>query len=600
MNTHPSPREDNVREYIKSLQRRDAALDREQYADKGRDTLLDGYSEEQFERVCHELWSRGRTSPECHFRTLVDLLLGHYMLARGGDRRAAEISDVHTFEFPAEGPTRCFPVIINTRGGKTNQHSHLETGGALRNRKPPICMLSGLAFYLLFRWDLTPEPFPDFSSRPAWYKIRLIKGGADRTAEFSYNSQRDWVARAFEYAGIASKKKTHVSRSAGAKTAELKGVSDEQIRRAGRWNQEQMVDCYLSSLPREFMRLMSGHPAQRGCFEVRQAAVTPPDALLSLIWPDLDDWRGRFGPGFDQINDLAAMGITNLLFYLREVVLQDSVLLRDAFPDHPVWEHPVFRHPAYQPFADELREAIRQKESPSQLEILCRALPALSDYLRSAEAEAEQRVGEIQAAIDRIADAQAEQAEQLRLLTSGSLSFRLELAPAPALAGPLALEEGSSSRYASARVSAAASPSPRARTPSSPPLPGTPSPVLAGSGSLAAGSQPPKHRMCREVRTVEGLWREWTVGLRGRPSIRDLDGRWGNRWRAGRQSELQWYSLRLEVIKEIQRVARVQRIAEEAAMWKLQVDQQRMGCSLDRFCKRLREGRKAGAHAAVK
>ncbi|RYP04774.1 hypothetical protein DL764_004243 [Monosporascus ibericus] len=39
MNMHPSPREDNVREYLKSLQRRDAQQDKASYADKGRDTL---------------------------------------------------------------------------------------------------------------------------------------------------------------------------------------------------------------------------------------------------------------------------------------------------------------------------------------------------------------------------------------------------------------------------------------------------------------------------------------------------------------------------------------------------------------------------------
>lgn len=75
------------------------------------------------------------------------------------------------------------------------------------------------------------------------------------------------------------------------------------------------------------------------------------------------------------------MGITNLLFYLCEVILQDSVLLQDTFPDHPVWEHPVFHHPAYQPFTNELHEVIRCKESPSQLEILYQALPTLIDYL---------------------------------------------------------------------------------------------------------------------------------------------------------------------------------------------------------------------------
>ena len=66
-------------------------------------------------------------------------------------------------------------------------------------------MLGGLAFYLLYRWDLTDEPFPDFSRRAAWYNIRLIKGSTgDREAAFSYNSQREWVAKAFGYIGITS------------------------------------------------------------------------------------------------------------------------------------------------------------------------------------------------------------------------------------------------------------------------------------------------------------------------------------------------------------------------------------------------------------
>jgi Centromere DNA-binding protein complex CBF3 subunit, domain 2 len=73
-----------------------------------------------------------------------------------------------------------------------------------------------------------------------------------------------------------------------AKTAELKSISEDQIRRAGRWNQEQMVGCYLNSLPRKFMCTMACHLAQMGCFEIRKASVAPPDELLSMIWPDLD------------------------------------------------------------------------------------------------------------------------------------------------------------------------------------------------------------------------------------------------------------------------------------------------------------------------
>jgi hypothetical protein len=193
MNSHPSPREDTAREYLRSLQRRDAQRDREQYADKGTDTLLDGYSEDEFERVCSELWAHGaKALVECHFRTLVDVLLSHYMLTRGGDRRGAEISNLFTFKFKGEGPTRCMPLIFTTRASKQNQHGRLETIGALRHRKPLLCMLSGLAFYLLYRWDLGEEPFPDFSRRSAWYGTQLINASArDPTTALSYNSQRD-------------------------------------------------------------------------------------------------------------------------------------------------------------------------------------------------------------------------------------------------------------------------------------------------------------------------------------------------------------------------------------------------------------------------
>jgi hypothetical protein len=52
-----------------------------------------------------------------------------------------------------------------------------------------------------------------------------------------------------------------------------------------------------------------------------------------------------------------------------------------------------------------------------------------------------------------------------------------------------------------------------------------------------------------------------------------LDSRWGSQWRAGRQSELQWYSLQLEAIKEIRRVAQARRTSQEAAMWIVNMQQ---------------------------
>ena len=362
-----------------------------------------------------------------------------------------------------------------------------------------------------------------------------------------------------------------------------------------------MVGCYLTSLPREFMRSMAGHPSQMGCFEVPRASVAPPDALLSMIWPELDAWKGRFGPQPDQVNDLAAMGVTDLLFYFREVIVQDSVVLRPMFPSSPVWAHPVFQHEAYEPFARNVEACLRE-ESPNQLSVLYQAMPQLVDSLNAINARicqieqnqqrneqrSEQRAVELQWCLQHQIEAQ--QAQLSRLLpriTSGGITFPLPSDAAgsdwpvgrPGLPPPPPLE---------------LPPPPSALSP----LSGPPPPALSSASSTqptraTPTPQPPVHCMSRAVKTVEHLWREWTVGLHGSPSILALDARWGSQWRTKRQSEQQWYSLRREVITEVKRIARSRRIGEEAAMWQVHQQQQQVQCSLDQFCKRLRAGRKA-------
>ena len=94
------------------------------------------------------------------------------------------------------------------------------------------------------------------------------------------------------------------------------------------------------------------------------------------------------------------------------------------------------------------------------------------------------------------------------------------------------------------------------------------------------------------VKTVEALWHEWTVGLRGRPSIDRLDQQWGSQWRAGCCSELQFYLLRLEVIKKIRHIVQMQRISKKTAMQQISKQQQNMQCSLNWLCKLLRADRK--------
>ena len=212
MNSHPFLQKDNVREYLKALQQRDTQCEKKQFVDKGKDTLFNSYTEDEFEGIYCKLWARGTAlSPECHFCIFVNILLGHYMLICGSDRCSAEILNLFIFEFKGEGPTCCMPLIFTTCTDKQNQYGCFKTIRALYNKKLLICMLSGLAFYLLYCWDFSNKPFSDFSKWLAQYNICLIKSSArDHKAAFLYNLQQKWVTKAFQNINIFLQKKTHI------------------------------------------------------------------------------------------------------------------------------------------------------------------------------------------------------------------------------------------------------------------------------------------------------------------------------------------------------------------------------------------------------
>ena len=62
--------------------------------------------------------------------------------------------------------------------------------------------------------------------------------------------------------------------------------------------------------------------------------------------------------------------LTNLLFYLREIILQNSVVLQQQFHDNVVWTHSVFQYSVYQPYARQMDACLTEGESPNQLSIV--------------------------------------------------------------------------------------------------------------------------------------------------------------------------------------------------------------------------------------
>ena len=98
---------------------------------------------------------------------------------------------------------------------------------------------------------------------------------------------------------------------------------------------------------------------------------------------------------------------------------------------------------------------------------------------------------------------------------------------------------------------------------------------------------PPVSTGLARVYTVKDAWREWQEGLAGQPAIRELEERWGSRWRPGNTLKVQF--CRRKVIWDAVRVYMARGKTEEEAIAEL--EQLRNGRSLNQLVDELRQRR---------
>ncbi|KAK9311661.1 hypothetical protein V1524DRAFT_457203 [Lipomyces starkeyi] len=207
------------------------------------------------------------------------------------DRAGGSVSD--------EGPTKCKVLVILLCNGKTNQHGRVGHAGAMRNQEVLVCPIFLLALHFLYRYHMDREPLPMFRSNDTWFDTKLFvqyaarKHATDRTTAIDYkNTQMKWTNRMFSEANILSTKKTQAGRKAGAQMAEIPGVGESEIRRAGRWNRDEMTSCYLTSLLFKCIKVMSAL-SPKGDFYIAPQ-ITPPLELQKKLFPAVDYWLSRY------------------------------------------------------------------------------------------------------------------------------------------------------------------------------------------------------------------------------------------------------------------------------------------------------------------
>lgn len=93
--------------------------------------------------------------------------------------------------------------------------------------------------------------------------------------------------------------------------------------------------------------------------------LEPPIELLHKVFPDATRWLIAHS---DEANasgverTATAKATLEALQYLRKVFLQDSVFLRERWPELRLWTHDLFKSQAFTTFADDLKKATTRPE----------------------------------------------------------------------------------------------------------------------------------------------------------------------------------------------------------------------------------------------
>ena len=105
----------------------------------------------------------------------------------------------------------------------------------------------------------------------------------------------------------------------------------------------------------------------------------------------------------------------------------------------------------------------------------------------------------------------------------------------------------------------------------------------------------PAYKLNREIHTIPQLWKMWTVGIGGAPSVEELDRKYGSSWR-NTASERQYYSMRKTLIDEIKKRAEMAGDMDFTRVVR-DMEASRMSfhppASINKIIKTLKEGNKA-------
>lgn len=246
--------------------------------------------------------------------------------------------------------------------------------------------------------------------------------------------------------------------------------------------------------------------------------------LQVLVFPDIEFWLEKFRNRDGSIQeDIAGPNFLTLLYELRVVFLQDSVVLKRKYPDYYLWSCDLFQSDLYKQFEAQVISVVEEEESTvHSSQMLQRAMPELVSSMEA---------GFALMAASMKAMHVAHSSELLRLSKQWADFFDLGRAH-------FSSNESSSSMAIvppTSSLSTTSGPQPTSATPT-------------------AATTAPIYTLSRKLVTVTDVWREYKQGLGGKPSVEHLETEYGTAWRKDR-AESRFYSRRRELYVAIEKKA---------------------------------------------
>ncbi|KAM4062434.1 centromere DNA-binding protein complex CBF3 subunit, domain 2 domain-containing protein [Hirsutella rhossiliensis] len=288
---------------------------RKEYMDRGVGTLRDVYAPAQIPDHTNVAWSEREIA--CALRTQVDFLLGNHMLLRW----QTAFPDLPNEGFKAQGIPQRRWLPTSTAAWSMDLLCGIEIRDLVSSA--PSRRKGGKVSV--------------FQRSEDWYETKVLRRSAKEPQGkrdgihrnpitqrvhrpfHSPNIQLQWTSRFYKKAGIKVSKVSHAPRVAATQNADMAGASRQPLA----WADLNYTDPPSRSAVADF------------------DPEWPPVVLLVQVWPQLDKWK-------ELEQNMAAGAFLELLEWLREVLLQDAVFLRESYPDHPIFQDPVFSCPEFE------------------------------------------------------------------------------------------------------------------------------------------------------------------------------------------------------------------------------------------------------------